>query len=229
MGKRLLVITKHDGHFLTGIHDLDQVYKNNKFVKEIRSSTETEKSAFVSKLGHVKSGTIILIKGLDNLQNKNTTVFVNTLIRQLGETFRDFINSNKKIAVNDKDVWAADPMFRPEGAEKLIDITHDFKVDGETAMVRIKIYHLPQFSTQENRDKGINIPNQGFYLMRNNRQIARGESLGMFTKHNNINRFRAEIYFSGKVDKLVGVNFKKEDVSLSEECTPGSEQTLSLK
>lgn len=217
MGRQLLVITKKDGHFLTGVHDLDKVYESNKFVKQIRESTSGEKQAFLGKLGHVKSGTVVLVRSLDNLQNKNTTVFVNTLIKKLGETFRDFLNANKKIAVNDKDVRTIDPMFRPEDAEELLDTSHDFNIDGESSSVRLRIYHLPKLSTQENRDRGINIPNQGFYLMRNNRQIARGESLHMFTKHNHTNRFRAEIYFSGKVDRLIGVNFKKEDVSLTEE------------
>jgi hypothetical protein len=108
-------------------------------------------------------------------------------------------------------------MFRPEGAEELIDESHDFNVDGEKTTIRMRVFHLPKFVTQESREKGINIQNQGFYLMRNNRQIARGESLGMFSKHNYTNRFRAEIYFSGKMDKMVGVNFKKEDVALSED------------
>jgi hypothetical protein len=216
MGKHLTVITKHDGKFITGIHDLEKVISTDKFIKEIRDSSMIEKQSFLSKLGHVKSGTVIIIKDLDNLQNKNTSAFSATLIRKLGETFRDFINANKKISINDKDVWSVDPMFRPE-SEELIDVTHDFQVDGEQSMVRLRVFHLPKLSLHEAKEKGINIPNQGFYLMRNNRQIARGESLGMFTKHNYDNRFRAEIYFSGKVDKLVGVNFKKEDVSLSDE------------
>jgi hypothetical protein len=217
IGKRLVVITKHDGHFYTGIHDLEDIYKTEKFVKEIRESSQTEKTAFLGKLGHVKSGTLITIQKIDNLQNKNNTVFTNTLVKKLGEVFRDFINANKRIAVNEKEVFSIDPMIRSLGSEELIDETADFTVDGEKSTLRLRIFHLPHYGQAESKDRGVNIPNQGFYLMRNNRQIARGESLGMFTKHNYRNRFRAEIYFTGKLDKGIGVNFKKQDISLSEE------------
>ncbi len=38
--------------------------------------------------------------------------------------------------------------------------------------------------------------------------------LDMFNKHNDFNRFRGEIHFTGTLDKYMGVNFTKRDVAL---------------
>ena len=212
MGKKLVVVTKYSGKFLTGIHDLELVEKEKKFVKEVRESTDLERNAFINKLGYVKSGTLVAIQKIDNVHNKNNTIFINTLTKKLGEIFRDFINTKKNISINEKMVYAVDPMFRDQKSEELIDVSKDFTCDENTATVRLKIYHLPKFSASESRELKVNQLTQGFYVMRNNRQIAGGQSLGIFTKHNYRNRFRAEIYFSGKLDKAMGINFKKENV-----------------
>jgi hypothetical protein len=39
-------------------------------------------------------------------------------------------------------------------------------------------------------------------------------TLELFSKHNDFNRFRGEIHFTGTLDKYMGVNFTKRDVAL---------------
>jgi hypothetical protein len=219
MGRRLVVITKREGKYLTGIHDLDEIKLKDDFVKEIRESTEAEIDHFVTTLGMTVSGTVIMLQKIDNLQNHNITNFTNTLIKKCAEIFRDFLNANKVLTVNRKVVMSIDPMMRQDsGTRELIDKTNEFTNEkGETTELRIRIYMLPEFTKAEARDKRINITNQGFYLMRNNRQVASGEDLNIFNKHNDYNRFRAELYFDGALDKMIGMNFKKQDISLYDE------------
>ena len=37
---------------------------------------------------------------------------------------------------------------------------------------------LPDFGQDGNRDRGMNIKNQGFYILRNYREVATGETFG---------------------------------------------------
>jgi hypothetical protein len=222
IGKRLLIITKKDGKFLTGIHDLDEIIKKGNFIKEIRESSAFERQAFKNNLGEVKSGTVVIIQNIDNLHNNNSTQFNNILIKRLGEVFRDFISAGKEIELNGKEIHPLDPMLRDMGSVELIDIKKDFTgINGEgkemLSTIRLRVYMLPEKSKGEEDQLKINQHNQGFYIMRNNRQIAGGTNLGMFTKHNNYNRFRAEIYFGSSLDKAMGVNFKKENISKTAE------------
>jgi hypothetical protein len=165
------------------------------------------------------SGTVVMISKIDNLQNRNITSFSNTLIKNCGQIFRDFLNANKVLSINRKLVMAIDPMMRKDsGTVELIDKTNIFTNEhGDKSEMRIRIFMLPSFTALEAKDKKINIRGQGFYLMRNNREIANGETLDIFNKHNDYNRFRAEIYFDGALDKMVGVNFKKQNISLYDE------------
>jgi hypothetical protein len=57
---------------------------------------------------------------------------------------------------------------------------------------------------------------QGFYVMRNQREIANAVTLNFFTKHNDFNRMRGEIFFPGTMDRLVGIEFTKREVNLDQ-------------
>jgi hypothetical protein len=219
IGRKLTVITKREGKYITGIHDLAEIEAKNDFVKEIRPSTETEQRHFDMTVGLTASGTIVNITDIDNLQNHNLSSFATALIKNCGEIFRDFLNANKVLTVNRKVVMSSDPMMRADsGTSELLDKSNVFtNEDGVKSTLRIRIFMLPSMTSGEAREKKINIPNQGFYLMRNNRQVAKGKDLNVFTKHNNSNRFRAEIYFDGSLDKMVGVNFRKQNISLFDE------------
>lgn len=212
IGKKLVVVTKQGGSYFTAEHDVEQIKRHNDFVASVRESNDIERNHFLQRLGGAKAGTIIFISDIDQLQNKNVTVFKRILTSKLGETFREFINAGKKIYVGNTLIKATDPlMLDVEGTVTLID--EEKVYDGDT--IRIRAVALPRLSGTESLDRGINIPNQGFYLMRNNRQIARAESLGVKPlKHNSYNRFRAEIFFPASLDKIMGVTFTKNGVSI---------------
>ena len=59
----------------------------------------------------------------------------------------------------------------------------------------------------------IGIKNQGFYILRNYRQISKADNLnGLWEAHNSLNRIRAEIIFSGNLDSAMGVNYTKHNI-----------------
>ncbi len=224
IAKRLVVITKYKGEYLTAIHDLDDVEAQNRFVAEIKETSSQEKNVFMENLGSTVSGTVLILQKVDNLQSKkNISGLTSSLVKYSGLIFRDFLSANKVITVNRKQVRPIDPMMRSDDeTDELIDKEKEFVNDeGVKSTIRLRIFHLVPLSKPDNDALSdvltINQRNQGFYLMRNNRQIARGENLGIFKKHNYRNRFRAEIYFDGSLDKNIGVNFKKQGIALHDE------------
>lgn len=219
MGRRLSVITKHAGKMYTAIQDLDEVARENKFIKTVRESNPIEIARFDEVLGGAESGTIVTIQKVDNLQNKSIPQFKSKLIKDCGQIYRYFINSNKKIYINRTEVHAIDPlMLDNPNTETFLDVTDEITGDeGQKTQIRMRIVHLPKVSDQEAKSMSMNIPNQGFYLMRNNREITKGESFGIFSKHNDYNRFRAEIFVSSDLDRKIGINFRKEGNKLSED------------
>lgn len=222
MGRRLMVITKQHGQCLTAIHDVDDIMERREFVKDLRRSTEQEMNTFALYTGGAMHGTVILISKIDHLQSKNLTQFCNKLISDLGEIFREYINAGKHLYVNDKDILARDPlMLNNTETETMLDEAFELDVDGdgEPDNIRLRIVALPKLSDTESESLKINQFNQGFYIMRNNRQIARAETLGLFTKHNSYNRFRAELFFSGSLDGPLSVNFTKNGIELNDAVT----------
>lgn len=218
IGKRVVVVTKNQGHYSTAIHDLDRIISANKFEKVLRDSNDEEKNMFLGKLGSSQNGTVVVIQKVDNLQNRNFSSFKSTLVRHCGEIFREFLNSNRKVVVNNTEVQPVDPLMLADSkTEIFLDEKREFQIGRETALARLRVAHLPKFNKQLADEYGINQSNQGFYVMRNGRQVARGESLKIFTKHNDFNRFRAELHFSGSLDKKMGINFKKEGINLTDD------------
>jgi len=81
--------------------------------------------------------------------------------------------------------------------------------------VRVRLVLVPEIPATE-LDVGRSMKAQGFYVMRNQREIANAETLNFFTKHNDFNRMRGEIFFPGTLDRLVGIEFTKRQVKLDQ-------------
>jgi len=214
IGKKLTVITKHNDEYFTSIQDLDYIVKINKFEKEIRSSSNEEKKYFNSKVSPTENGTIAIIENCDLIQNKNINELVLKLNEELGRIFRFFIKNNVRISVNNKLVKGIDPLYLyDERTETICDESFEIELNDRKEQVEIKIALLPNFDNQTCKLNKVNISNQGFYIMRNNREIASGITLGTFTKHNDFNRLRMELCFSGNLDQEMNINFTKKNIS----------------
>jgi len=80
----------------------------------------------------------------------------------------------------------------------------------------VRIVLVPEDAAAGELDFARGLRNQGFYVLRNNRQVARAETFDFFTKHNDFNRMRGEIFLSGELDAHVGIEFTKRQVEFSQ-------------
>jgi len=229
LGRRLEVITRNgDGICLRSIQDVDEIVAKDSFVKFLDVGDTTSVKTFEDKvLGLQKkyplfeyrgnkveptlTGTVVIITKLDNCKYHTAKGFAENLARGIGQTFRKFIQSGKNtIYINGEKVDAIDPIndFEPT-------IMHEGEVEVEGgAPISIKIAEIKDYGDQINRQKKINPENQGFYIIRNQREILTGETLGVFTRHPSTNFLRIEFSYPGILDKLLGSNFSKSRVIL---------------
>lgn len=68
--------------------------------------------------------------------------------------------------------------------------------------IGVKIVLLPEFSPEVNAERKINLRSQGFYVLRNDREIATATTLKVYTRHGDFNRMRIEVSFSSQLDEL---------------------------
>jgi len=215
------VVTKRNGVTLSSIADVDEVIKVNKFCKHLEQATQEEIALFAENLETAETGTVVTLLKCDNLKNKNTSVFANTLRKHLGRIHRYFIASGIEIKVNGEAVPAIDPLELENPQTVLFsDDTFPYEVLTATgvtkANVRTRIVLIDDNPASGSRvfEKGIN--HQGFSVLRNQREILFGSTLTAFTKHNDFNRMRGEVFFSGELDSEVGIDFTKRDIVLNQ-------------
>ncbi len=217
LSRRTQVITKQNGEYFTSIVDVDEIQRTNNFCKHLAASTDDEKHLLDEKIGDAESGTLVILTKTDALTNRNTTQFSNVLRKHLGEVHRHFLMAGKLISINGEAVGAVDPLMLddPETtiySDELYPIELGDGPDKSTEQIRVRIALIPpDFAAGDNRLAKA-LQHQGFYLMRNNRQIERAATLDYFSKHNDFNRMRGEIFLSGNLDRYVGIEFTKRTV-----------------
>lgn len=214
--RRVEVVTKQkDGPILYSVQDVDVVVEHG-FVKHIGLAGSSQKALFEQLLEGEEHGTIVVLSQCDQLQIKEAKNFSNKLCKELGQTFRYFLSSGQtEMWVNDEKIAPVDPMMVAEGAEEFSRESYSVEFTDENGevqkeQVEVRLYILPDFGIEGNKQRGINSHNQGFYLLRNFREIAPGEHFDLFTRHPQTNRFRAEIFVTGTLDEVVGVEFTKQ-------------------
>lgn len=215
IGRNLSVATLGDDGGYIAVQDLDEIAETNKFTIRRRKMTPEEEGFFLSELkkntsDDTKTGTLISIAKIDKWDWKLLSAWTNALDKSLGQVFRKFIeDSDKQIFVHGKIVEAIDPI--KDMNSKLL-AEKDFDVEGEAVSVRL--FEAEDFGMSLNKEKGINIPNQGFYVLRNNREIAVGQDFGLWTKHNQYNLFRAEFIYPGSLDHVFNAGFTKQKIAI---------------
>lgn len=223
IAKRIEVFTKQQGQpMLTSIMDLDEMAKNNNF-NVYRESSTSEEIEFAKLQGLDESGTVLVLRKCDKLTKPGIIEFKDSLKKEIGETYRYFLRSGKKIMVNGELVEIVDPMWTDgalveeykQKSEIFSDERYEIKIDGtdKKETFAVKIYVLPQFDRSIMKKLKVGIKNQGFYVLRNYRQISKSDDLnGLWEKHNDLNRVRVEVIFSGTLDSAMGVNYTKHNV-----------------
>jgi len=218
MSKRLEVITKQkDWKCLYSCQDLDDIVEKDAFIKILRDANSAEESVLNEITNNSDSGTLIVLTKIDRLSDKNMSQFATTLGKEIGRIFRKFIESGINIYINSKKVEPIDPLMIDD-KETLVysDESYELPVsatDGKRESIRVKIAILPDFAKEKSKNLKnlpINQKNQWFYIVRNNREIDKGVTLGVFERHNSTNRVRVELQFNATLDDAFWVNFSKD-------------------
>ena len=216
IGTRFRVITKRDGVISVGAFDVDEVYDSNRFIASFREANEAEVNSFNFRTNNANSGTVIIIENCDKIQYSNKDDFVGELKDYIKTAFWSFISDGKEIYIDDNLVPADDPLFRfDKRTEVIVDKTVDIPMsDGGTEKLEIVAVLIPDFDKNLKRSMRINIETQGFYVLRNNREIAPAvEIIEVFKKHNDFNRLRIKLNFGPGLDEEMGVNYTKHNIS----------------
>jgi len=220
IARKCHVISRGEDGCLSSAWDVDEIMLQNAFVKHFDNATPEEEGLLNSEIGPTSTGTMVILSKCDNLSNRTTTSFATNLRSHLGRVHRYFINAGRLISVNGEDTPALDPLqLNDSGTEIVMDdvIPVHFDEDREekSENVRVRIVLLPEVPATE-LDVNRSMKAQGFYVMRNQREVLSAVPLNFFTKHNDFNRMRGELFFPGTLDRLVGIEFTKRQVQLEQ-------------
>lgn len=211
IARKLTVYSKTlDTEFHGVCLDLDKIAENNIWKAEhVEPSEEFRKDFLKSELG-----TIVVLENIDHYKYKSVNTLVEKVTRHFGEVFRKFIDAGRQIYVNGKLVEAIDPLALDADTTNVIV---DEDVDYNDTVLHITAVEVnSDGSNLTAESKTVNPANQGFYFLRNNRQVARAVAIGNMVKHPSLNRFRCEVSFSSDLDDQVGINFTKDRVEIKQ-------------
>jgi len=243
IARQLQVYTKTpDGKLMFAQHDLDVVSRD--FYADVREATKHDEHFWSENTINPDHGTIVVLRNCDQTHFEQIAPFCTELRKYLGEVFRIFIASKSRrtdstidwfITLNDQPVYVIDPLWSdnlkpfidpqtplPEFGRIVEDIPiDDIPVDPQdptkgNETVRLRIAELPALTMQQANQFGISQSNQGIYVLRNNRQIEAAQTLGTFTRHNGLNRFRAELFLPGTLDKRTAIDWTKQKIHIDQ-------------
>lgn len=201
-----------------------------------KSAIKNPGEEYQLKLKEVDSGTVVVLKNCDEANPKSENKLVSVLMNEVGEVYRKFISGGKEISVNGKRIEPVDPLMilpscfgletlgkgRVYFDETIVPNKDLLDETGKPAEVHLLVSFLDvrtiesTLNDSEKHKHGINLTNQGFYLMRNGRQIGRAQALNLYHKHNRYNYMRGEISFPPVLDRYFGVQTNKSRFSLKE-------------
>lgn len=227
---RFVVLTKNrfDTH-MYGEYDINKMERTNSTAVELRPANKKEVEFFESKVDGL-TGTIILIPETERRRERladnpeRVRALNNVLKRELGLKFRKFISHSTdasgdavpaelSIFVNTDRVVAIDPM-EPDTSEVLYAKQHEMTyTDANTGKekkgsMKIEAYWIRTEQPQQN--------DQGFYIIRNGRDIRHNDTLGIWRSHPSHNRLRIELAFQSDLDQLFNVNSQKNSIEITQ-------------
>jgi hypothetical protein len=228
IAKRKHVITRGPDGMLSAIWDVDVIKEQRQFVKHLGEATDKEIAMFEMAFQRYgvdppESGTLVLIGKGDRINRTQVPAAADAVRASYANTYRRFLepNGEVRIMVNGELTAPTDPLMRDHPDTEILyedDVELTFKSQDGTKVKEtfgVTVAHLPDFGGYTaNRRAGISIENSGFYVVRNNRQLVAGTPLGIYKRHNELARFRAELSFGGAMDDQLGVTFLKSAVEL---------------
>jgi hypothetical protein len=234
IGRGFRVITKHaDGEYLCGGFDLDSAITEKSWTfASIEKASTTDKKYFNELTNNSPTGTIIEIYKLDRISNRHKTHFDGVLLKNLGKIYRFYISGKdgvKKVSfiLNGIKIDAIDPMGRDlKGTvllnKEVVNQKYQFNVDGQLAEIVVRYFYVDSSLETIYPTEKLGGRSNGFYIMRNHRQIMAEERLdfvGIDKQSSWLANFRAEILFDGKYDEIFKTNVMKSRIILPQSLT----------
>lgn len=193
------------------VMSIDHIEKTNNW----EGISEPVGSAYEDMLASKGHGTIVKITQLDSIKAGLEPL----LTKHLRRVFRNFLSAGKNITLNGVNLTPIDPLNR-DLKDTVIMFDDDIEIDGEK--IHVVVAHIDTDKSDEavkytDADHIKVCPAaQGFYIVRNNREIADAQLIGIATRHPSYNRFRCEISFTNALDNHFGINFTKNRVEVTQ-------------
>ena len=223
------------GDFYYNYIDLEELKRAAGYLPDTAKKVPFEEYDGLNSDKFTESGTIVILKHLDRPDRKRLEPLKNLLREHLATVQRKFLFSGKHIYLNGDPIKYHDPLMLMDGFDGVEEcgkgenygkiepiIFEEIKDDGNPAKIEIVVSKLPVKAIMEKKLQrkspfNISTDTQGFYIMRHGRQIAGGQTLWLFTKHPQLNYFRAEISFPPALDKKFGIQTNKSRFSLDDD------------
>ena len=210
LGRSFKVITKSESDKLISVeYDIDDMLENDSFELDAVLEDENDKNLFNELVGE-DSGTIVLIKKLDRISNKNPKQVHDLLMKHLGVTFGLFINEkNIDLFVNETLVNPIDPMYRNLRTTKKLTGMDDY-ITYQDKKIKYNVFYLGK-QDKDNLEFSRNSHNAGLWIWRNNRLVGSGVDLGIVNKYGDgyLNGLRIELFIDGSLDSEFGSTYLK--------------------
>lgn len=216
--------------------DLDYVREQNEWLLQ-RPDPTGEQLELLDEVAEQKNGTVVMWRKVDRLIREYTNPsgpYAKQAIEEKVREFRDSLSLTYlrylrgdapyrqiTIEVNDVAVEPWDPFDQSFPAEVLVSKSPTVRVnvDGveHEASFRLVAYALPPRSelTSEQLQKAkITTRNQGFYVFREGRLLAKGTWLGLRSVEPHLNLCRIDFSFDHQLDEAFQIDIKKSRILL---------------
>ncbi len=224
LANRTTVFTKstEENIIYKSMTDVNIIKRENAFIKLLCEADELDKMRF-EHLVNNESGTIVILEDCIGIKLSEFSALKGKIIKNLSRIFRKFMDRTE-FWVNDTKIEPDDPLrlgYEEFPGTLISEDDYDVKwkdIGGieRQGTIHIKIASLPECPRPVATKLGINMKNEGFSVLRNNREILFGylPDWEGIVRHNDLNRFRGEISFSSDMDFAMGVNFRKNGVDM---------------
>ena len=218
MGKVIRIVSKKNGILNTALCNVEENIKNNTFHADFSNASIEDRDDFIKFTNNATSGTMVCVEKCNSITYSDLKDFEKALRTKFKRVFRVFIRNGKRMYINETLLQPDDPLFINRGATILFDNDISVPSKGVLRKMHVLAVMLPNYDKKMSKSCGFNEENQGFYIMRNNREIISGlEFQSIFKKHPSFNFYRIELSFGSDLDEDMDVNVAKHSINPKDE------------
>jgi len=252
MARKLTVVTRHDSDatVIAATWDLDFVAETDEWILQ-RPEPSDEQIAMLDEVAQGGNGTLVIWDKVDRLltrdyANPTGSAARNALKRRvdqfaesLGLTYLRFISPDHtdnpiSILLNDEPISVWDPFGTELGSEILFDQKIDVDLVDTNGKAKKAAFKLTAYAMQPRADMSkeqelkakIETRNQGFYVFREDRLLARGNWLGLRSVEPHLNLARIDFSFDHELDAAFQIDIKKSRILLQSDLQEGLRRYL---